>query len=291
MDIDLNLDNYELTDLLNLFHLDFDFNESDLKQVKKSVLQTHPDKSNLGKEYFLFFGEAYKIIYSVYQFRHKSTNINANTYNTEYYIENDEQKEALLNKLRNKPNFNKIFNELFDQYKLSDNDVDNGYGVWLSSDENIDYRTTTLTGMNESFQNKKKEVQTLIKMEDYTGIGMSNSMGTDLSRDQPEYYSSGLFSNLAYEDLKKAHIESVIPVTHEDYLRRPKFKTVEELQRSSDYQNITPLSLIDSKDYLEKQNYSDSKNDVHRAFKLAKQDEAARKANDGLMSHFKKIKI
>ena len=106
MDIDLNIDNYELADLLNLFKLDYDFNEYDIKQVKKMVLQTHPDKSGLDKQYFLFFSEAYKIIYSVFQFRHKSTS----THNTEYIVEPDEQKEALLNQMKSKPNFNKLFN-------------------------------------------------------------------------------------------------------------------------------------------------------------------------------------
>jgi hypothetical protein len=56
--IDLNLDNYELTDLLTLFKLEYDFIESDLKNAKKIVLKTHPDKSNLPKEYFLFFSKA-----------------------------------------------------------------------------------------------------------------------------------------------------------------------------------------------------------------------------------------
>ena len=286
--LDLNLDNYELADLLNLFKLDFDFNEHDLKQVKKMVLNTHPDKSpHLEKEYFLFFSEAYKIIYSVYQFRHKSTNKNS-TYNTEYILEKDEEKEALLSQMKSKPNFNKIFNELFDQYKIKDNDAENGYGDWLKSDEDIDYRTTTLTAMNESFHTKKKEIQAIIKMNDYEEFGGSSSH-YDLTRDKPECYSSGLFSSLGYEDLKKAHVESVIPVTHEDYLRRPKYNTVEELQRSSDYQNIAPLSQNQAKEYLEQRNYNESKNDVQRAFKLAKQDEEARKANDGWMSRFKTL--
>ena len=283
MDIDLNLDNYELSDLLNLFKLDFDFNENDLKQVKKTVLQTHPDKSpQLDKDYFLFFSEAYKVIHSVYQFRNKSTDKN-----TDYVAEKDEEKEALLSEMKSKPNFNKIFNELFDQYKLKDNDSETGYGDWLKSDEDIELRTTTLTGMNESFQNKKREVQAIVRSEDYDGF--SSSSHYDLTRDKPEYYSSGLFSNLAYEDLKKAHVESVIPVTHEDYLRRPKFNTVEELQRSSDYQNIKPLSQEQSKEYLQQRNYNESKNDVQRAFKLAKQAEEAKKANDGWMSKFKTL--
>ena len=291
MDIDLNLDNYELSDLLELFKLDFDFNEADLKNVKKMVLQTHPDKSKLDKEYFLFFSNAYKIIFSVYQFRHKSTTTNLSAYNNDYTVEKDEQKEELLEKLRKQPNFNKVFNDLFEQYKLNDSDIDTGYGEWLKSDENIDNRTTTMMGMNASFETKKKEIQSIIKIEEIEDYNNSGDSSYDLTRDKPEYYSSGLFTNLAYEDLKKAHIETVIPVTQDDYLRRTKYRNVDELQRSSEYQNITPISLSQSKDYLEKQKYNDSKYDVHRAFKLAKQDEASRKVNDGWMSQFKKLTI
>jgi len=287
MDIDLNIDNYELADLLNLFKLDYDFNEYDIKQVKKMVLQTHPDKSGLDKQYFLFFSEAYKIIYSVFQFRHKSTS----THNTEYIVEPDEQKEALLKQMKSKPNFNKLFNELFEQYKLQDSDADTGYGEWLKSDENIDMRSTTLTGMNATFETKKKEVAALVKFDGIEEFNSSISGEYGLIREKPEYYSSGLFSNLGYEDLKKAHVESVIPVTTEDYLQRPKYKTVEELQRSSDYQNIKPLALDQAKEFLKQKTYTDSKNDVHRAFKLAKQDEEARKANDGWMSQFKKLTL
>ena len=67
-ELDLNIDNYELTDLLNLFQLDYDFDESGLKKAKKIVLQTHPDKCELDNEYFLFFSAAYKIIFSIYSF-------------------------------------------------------------------------------------------------------------------------------------------------------------------------------------------------------------------------------
>ena len=290
MDISLNIDEYDLADLLDLFKLDFDFDEHDLRKVKKMVLQTHPDKSpHLDKEYFLFFSDAYKIIYSVYQFRHKSTEKNRSS--TVYTVEKDEQKEALITKLKGKSNFNEIFNELFDKYKLSDSGADaGGYGDWLKSDEDVDNRTTTLSGMNETFQEKKKEVRALVKIERVEDLVSGGEGGMyDLTGDKPEYYSSGLFSSLGYEDLKKAHVESVIPVTHEDYLNRPKYNSVDELQRSNDYQSATPLSLEQSKEYLDKQKYSESKNDVHRAFKLAKQDEEVRKKNEGWMSNFKKL--
>ena len=69
-DIDLEIRNYELTDILNLFKLPLLFNEKHLKQAKITVLQMHPDKSHLPKEYFLFFTKAYKMLYEIYKVRY-----------------------------------------------------------------------------------------------------------------------------------------------------------------------------------------------------------------------------
>ena len=282
--LDLNIENYDLNDLLNLFKLDFGFNESDLKRVKKTVLQTHPDKSQLDKKYFLFFTSAYKIIFSIYEFRNKSNKFQS----TEYYIEKDESKEILLKQLQSKPNFNKLFNELFEKYKINDDDNEGGYGDWLKSNDDIDTRKTTMNQMNSSFEQKKNEIKSLVVVKEIEDTGQTNNH-FDLTRDKPTYYSSSMFSNLQYEDLKKAHIESVVPVTHEDYMNRPKFKNVLEMQQHPDYKDINPLSMDQAKEYLSnKQSYQD-KNDVQRAYKLAKQEELAHKANQGWMSGFKQL--
>ena len=283
-DLDLNIENYELTDLLALFKIDFEFNAEDLKRVKKTVMQTHPDKSGLDKKYFLFFTSAYKIVFSIHEFRHKSS---ANQ-STEYTVEKDEEKELLLKKLKNKPNFNKLFNELFEKHKITDEETANGYGDWMKSDENMDMRTTTMSQMNATFEQKKREVKELVPFQEIEEAGGSVSH-FDLTRDKPTYYSSAVFSNLQYEDLKKAHVESVIPVTQEDYLSRPKFKSVLEMQQHPDYKDTTPLSLSQANDYLKQRDSFQAKNDVQRAYKLAKQDEVARKANQGWMSGFKQL--
>jgi hypothetical protein len=285
--IDLNIENYELADLLALFKLDFEFNADDLKRVKKTVMQTHPDKSGLDKTYFLFFSAAYKIIFSVYEFRHKSSKQQS----TEYTVEKDEAKELLLKGLQKKPNFNKIFNELFEKHRIKDDENETGYGEWFKSEENMDTRTTTFQQMNATFEEKKREVKELIPYKEIEEMGQSSSGQFDLTRDKPEYYSSSLFSSLQYEDLKKAHVESVIPVTHEDYLAKPKFKSVLEMQADPTYSDTKPLSLNQAKDYLQQRQSYQAQNDVHRAYKLAKQDEVVRKANEGWMSGFKQITL
>ena len=57
LDLDLDIRNYKLEDITALFKIPLVFNESDLRKAKLAVLQTHPDKSQLQKEYFLFFFE------------------------------------------------------------------------------------------------------------------------------------------------------------------------------------------------------------------------------------------
>lgn len=284
MDIDLNIDNYDLNELLNLFKLDFNFSTDDLKRAKLIVLKTHPDKSQLDKKFFLFFLSAYKILLSIHDFRFKSSNKQS----TKYTIEKDEEKELILDKLKVQPNFNKLFNELFEKHKIHDEDIEHGYGDWMKSDENMDFRTTTMSQMNSSFEQKKREIKDIIPFQEIEEFEQSSNL-FDLSRDKPTYYSSSMFSNLQYEDLRKAHVETVVPVTHDDYLQRPKFKNVIELQQHPDYKDINPLSLSQANEYLKQRQSYQNKNDVQRAYKLAKQEETSRKANQEWMSGFKQL--
>ena len=51
----LEISTYSLNDILGLFDLTYNISIYDLKRAKKTVLMTHPDKSKLGPEYFLFY--------------------------------------------------------------------------------------------------------------------------------------------------------------------------------------------------------------------------------------------
>ena len=43
--LDLDIQNYNLNDILKLFNLNYNFTIDDLKKSKRIVLKTHPDKS------------------------------------------------------------------------------------------------------------------------------------------------------------------------------------------------------------------------------------------------------
>ena len=258
MDLDLDLDirNYELRDILNLFKLPSVFTESHMREAKLTVMRTHPDKSGLDKEYFLFFSKAYKILHEVYQVRAGLSRQKDAKYD-DVKEDIDARRNANSDKLKrmNADEFNRWFNQTFEQNKLHDEEQDSGYGDWLKNNEdNEDNEANEYKDLDEGaswaqrmeqLERRKTKLreQALVVRSEVQTFDSFNSAGYGLSRECPEEHSSGLnfgsSSSLAYEDLKKAHTETVIPVTHEDYEAVRKYKNMNELQMSRDIDRRT----------------------------------------------------
>jgi hypothetical protein len=92
MEVDLNIENYNLEDILNLFKIPLNYDENDLKLSKKTVLATHPDKSGLDPKYFLFYSKAYQYVYNLYMMRKGNNNKNI-SYDSEYIAEIDNEQK------------------------------------------------------------------------------------------------------------------------------------------------------------------------------------------------------
>lgn len=288
LDLDLDIDNYQLQDLLNLFKLEYNFSSNDLKQAKKIVMKIHPDKSHLPDKYFLFFCKAFNIIHSIHQFRNAGSKERSTQYVTDY-DNDDESREKLLKKIANKSNFNKIFNELFEKYRIMNEEDKGGYGDWLSSNDDIDNSVVSKNNMHAAFEEKKVKARSLIIKSDISEMGNEGYGLSELVGAVPDSYGSAVFSRFGYEDLRKAHVETVVPVTQDDLNSRPSFSNEQELRHYREVQNNKPMSLSESKQYLKLKQNNDDKNDVIRAFKLAKQDEKAKLANENWLNGFKQI--
>ena len=233
---DLNIDNYDLEDLLNLFHLNYEFNEIDMKKAKNVALKTHPDKSGLNREVFMFFMKAYKMLESIYEFKMKRSRCVSNISYESEKMETS-KKALLLKKLDGMKagDFNKWFNNMFEKVKITDDDVDGGYGKWFKSNEDMDEdRITNKRDMEAAFNKKKAASRELIIHKGVNELSY-NGGGYDLTRNKPEEYSSDIFSKLQYDDLRKVHTETVVPVTREDYLRKKKYSNVTEFQKNISY--------------------------------------------------------
>ena len=291
--VDLNITNYKLNDLLKLFNLDINFTIDDLKRAKKVVMQTHPDKSKLDKQYFLFFSKAFKIVHELYEFR-RQNNDNKCVENRDYdpilnKKRHDEEKE-LINNVKQKTNkdFNKWFNTMFEESKLSNLDSSNGYGDWLKSEEDTtNAEVNSVSDMNSFIANRKKQLRAVAKTNNISDN--VKITGANIIESEIEEYSSDMFSNLTYNDLKKAHTESVIAVTDDDLKSKPKYNSVTDIQNARSRQDTAPLSLSQAQQYLEERENKDNYQSTNRAFELAKQHEESQKKQQVWWTNFKQI--
>jgi hypothetical protein len=273
--LDLDINNYNLDELLNLFNLDYTFSEGDLKNAKKVALKTHPDRSNLDMKYFIFFKKAYKSLENVYYFRKKRKEKPP----PEYNAPEDKNNASLLHSLNGKSvsEFNEWFNKAFEKVKVSDEERDHGYEDWYKKGEVAKQNKVSLSDFGREFEKKKKECKSVIV---HRGIqDTDTNSGYSLTREKPQEYSSGIFSKLQYEDLKKAHTESVVPVTRADFENKPKFDSVDSYVQHRSRQSTTPLSLQQANKYLSERTQDEKKQSMQRAFALIKRDEEVEKSN------------
>lgn len=200
-------------------------------------------------------------------------------------------------------NFSKWFNEKFEKFRLHDEEQDNGYEEWFrgtksgteEDDDEYGYEPQELGGTwserNERIERKKAALRNKMALIQRSEIQTANSSGGGgyygLGREAPQEYSSGLFSSLQYEDLKKAHTETVIPVTAEDFESRRKYASTNEMQT---FRDIERLNYNYSKEAhttkLDRETAIQVEQDMQRAYRLAKQDEIVREINKRFNSEF-----
>ena len=135
----LNIQMYSLQEVLGLFDMTYEMNVDDLKRAKKKVLMTHPDKSGLSSEYFLFYKKAFDIVLGFYEQQQRETK----------EVPQEEQKYMPMNAAGlNKAAANKVssvvsemeaqefqskFNQLFEDNMSRK--VDESRNAWFKSDD------------------------------------------------------------------------------------------------------------------------------------------------------------
>lgn len=290
-EVDLNLDNYNLQDLLNLFELSNNYNLSDLRAIKKRVVLLHPDKSKLHQDYFLFYCKAFRMLKNIYDFKTKHQNsLDDNNSTVEYVAEDHDDfdikaKRQLLDNVlkKEKADFNKWFNENFEKMNIAEEQQKNGYGAWFQSNEDVDETdakaSTSVAAMHQKIAEKKEHLSSLVKRQEVQDIYMTSGSSKALDSSAPESYRSNMFSSLQYDDLRTAHTESVVPVSHSDYTNMRKFNNVESLKQHRNSQNIKPLSEAEATNIISNREQAADAQNIKLAYKLTRQEEQVAEAN------------
>ena len=294
--LDLDLNNYSREDLFKLFGITTQsLTPEIMKLCKQTVLKTHPDKCALPNSYFIFFGNAYKRLLSIYEFQRKNQiniTIDSNYDNLDSeYRQNGQTLDKMFKEnkdLKNPDNFNSWFNKQFEKMKLEEDD-NNGYGEWFKSDNDLpDLSNVSKNNLNSEMDKYKKQVQSLIE---YKGISDSTGGwgGCELiSKDNNFTQSSLGGDSMGYTDLKQAYTQSVIPVTEDDYNKQKKYRNVEELNRERS-QKIDVISQDQTMEMLYNKNKIEEEQSAAMGFYFAQQEELIKQRTNDFWSSLKKI--
>ena len=260
----LDLASYSFDEILQMFDLSYTMTIEDLKRAKRKVLMSHPDKSGLPPDYFLFYKRAFEIVVNYHQSNTRQSQI-VNEHTSVEYVpltETDISTKRQLNEKMKTNQFQQRFNELFEQNMAEKPDPSKN--DWFRSESSSSLYETqgpvSVSNLNTSFESIKtrQREQGLVR---YTGIrelssfsgGASSfyetgpsSVGTNLDENDPDnqdmYVSSDPFSKLKFEDLRKVHKDqTVFAVSESDYANVPKYKNVEQYSRERSTATLTPM--------------------------------------------------
>ena len=227
--MDLDINNYSFDELLTLFKIDR-LTETNMREAKRTVLKTHPDKSKLDAKYFLFYSSAYKRLYEAFEFNKRSYKYSDRDKQSDKQSDkrSDKQSDKRSDKRSDnvfvdKKDFHKWFNDKFDKEYIVE---ETGYGDWLKTDDGLytDYDNVSKTNMNAAFETQKQKVHSIIV---YSGVQDFLSTGGTSLTEQTENFTDG-----SYTDIRQAYVESVIPVSQRDFDNAAKYKTEQEYKQA-----------------------------------------------------------
>jgi hypothetical protein len=258
----LEISTYSLNDILGLFDLTYNISINDLKRAKKIVLMTHPDKSKLGPEYFLFYKKAFDIVLRFYEQQQKE-NKEVPKEEIKYSIDNstfdkntNKRISSVINEM-SKEEFHRNFNKLFDENMAKKQDESRNY--WFKEDgpSIIIDDTVTKQNMGEMFEKVKAKQSTTI-LSQYKGVenlyvGGGSRLYDDLEDNTDEYVTCDPFSKLKFDDLRKVHKDqTVLAVSERDFSKVPQYKSIDHFMRERGKQSVVPLDKREAELILEK---------------------------------------
>jgi len=252
----LDISTYSFDEVLELFSMDYNMNAEDMKRAKKKVLMSHPDKSRLDPQYFLFYKKAYEFVVNYYneKIKHEERSDRKSTAYTP--LENQdvgqEQISGVIGKMKKK-DFITTFNDLFETNMAVKPDESRNDWFRSGDAQYSNISNVTKDSMSTAFNQVKKQQGSLVR---HTGVQMLNSVGgTNLYGDSDDVYAtSDPFSKLKYDDLRKVHKDqTVLTVSESDFDNIKKYKSLDHLTQERGRQDTSPLSSQESEGIISRQ--------------------------------------
>lgn len=294
--LDVNM--YSLKEVLDLFHLDYDISVEDLKRAKKQVLATHPDKSRLPSEYFLFFKKAFDIVVQFYNNQHKQDLDLSNTntvYSTDGFKNDNKHTTNSMQKLvddMGEAQFNNQFNKLFEKNMVKKTDSEKN--KWFTSEKEVYEINERVTAgnMGQVIDKVRSNQQALVKHSDVQVLYSNNNTNNNFHDDDDDesYVVSDPFSKLKFDDLRKVHKDqTVLNVSERDYANVKKYSSVDHFMRDRSSQSLTPLEKQQAEQLLQQQDRTYRERMMHKQYESNLRTNRYEEKNKQVMANFLRL--
>jgi len=272
----LNIHMYTLDELLGLFDLSYDISMEDLKRAKRKVLMTHPDKSKLSPEYFLFYKKAFDIVVQFYENQakqHQEITEENTTYTPSMKTSgptNTRQISKVIQDMSTKE-FQSKFNTLFEENMQQRPDPERN--AWFTKDEAIHsiHEQVNQKNMSQMFDQIKEKQAAMVTYRGVENLYVNSGSGSKLYEDDDNesngagYVECDPFSKLKYDDLRKVHKDqTVFSVSEKDYQTHPQYSSVDHFMRERGRQNVPPLEKQEAEKLLQHQEQQHRQRILHK---------------------------
>jgi len=295
----LNIQTYNLNEILELFQLSYTISMEDLKRAKKIVLMTHPDKSKLGPEYFLFYKKAFDIVVQFYENQHKQNQVVPSEEPKYEPINTTNINKSAIKKVTSVINemtpseFNSKFNQLFDANMSSKPDTTRN--EWFTKDES-NYKIdgdVNKQNMGIMFERMKHQQNSTV-LSRYRGVeNFTSTSGTNLydEDDNDEYFQCDPFSKLKFDDLRKVHKDqSVLAVSEKDINKVQLYSSIDQYNRVRGQQTLTPLEKSEAEQMLSMQEQQFKQRIMQKEYQSNLRSMEYEQKNKSVLSSFLQLK-
>jgi hypothetical protein len=256
----LDINTYSLEEIMGLLDLDFNLTEESMRRAKKKVLMTHPDKSKLPQEYFLFYKQAYEIVLNIFKQK-----VRASSASSTVYDPNNIQRNTLgtnsqieLSGSHVKKVSNNKFNELFETNVAKK--VDNAKYEWFKNEGADEFSGKNINPKNmgselEAFKQRQSSMIVYRGVQELQSSNSGTSYFDDEDDTSNDYVSCDIFGKLKFDDLRKVHKDqTVLAVSESNLNQRKQYHSVDQFVRDRDQaSNGASMTKQEAENVLERQ--------------------------------------
>ena len=245
----LDIREYSLDDLFNLFEIPSttEIRKEHIRIAKQKVMMSHPDKSRLPPEYFIFYKKAFEMIVHYYETQQRTEQTVPTVSSKEMELiydpihssQNINTNISATSSSSSSKVFNRRFNELFEANEMIDK-PDTNKNEWFRQEENpfAKYSVNNASQLNQTLEQIKKQEKerAMALYRGVTPLNTAGSYGNKLYGDDDEesdgYICSDPFSKLKYDDLRKVHKDQTVFMVSENDLGNVKtYHSVDQYSR------------------------------------------------------------